>query len=118
MSGPPERPAGREAQHPDRCCRYCRHWHAPAATLLAAYDAFREGITKRPVKQPAGYCDRVLVIEGRPVSFSTTAAGFSCFNFEMIEPLQTTPDNGTIIIYEGDQILWQGREEDLPDEYR
>lgn len=118
MSGLPEHPARREAHWASQCCRYCIHWHAPAATLLAAYDAFREGIAKRPVKQPAGHCDRVLVAEDRPVSFSTTAAGFSCLNFQAIEPLQTVSEDGIVIIYEGDQILWQGREEDLPDKYR
>ncbi len=118
MNGLPELPAGRKPQRVNRCCRNCHHWHAPAATLLAAYDAFREGVTKRPVKQPTGHCDQVLLAEGRPVSFSTTAPGFSCLNFEAIEQLQTIPGDGLVTICEGDQILWQGQEEDLPDKYR
>lgn len=118
MSGLPELPAGREPQQGNQCCRYCRHWNAPPATLLAAYDAFREGITKRPVKQPAGHCDRVLVAAGRPVSFSTTAPSFVCLNFQLLASASGSTGDGMITIYEGNRIVWQGQKADLPDEYR
>lgn len=118
MSGRPERPAGREARHRDRCCRYCRHWHAPDPTLLAAFDPFREGITKRPVKQPVGHCDQVLIATGRPVSFSTTAPGFTCLNFQAFAPMSVPSGDGMVTVYEGDRIVWQGQEVDMPDRYR
>lgn len=118
MSGHKDRPAGRELQHRLRCCRHCRHWHAPAATLLAAFDAFRAGITKRPVKQPIGQCDRVLIAEGRPVSFSATAPGFTCLNFQADAAMSVPAHDGMVTVYEGERIIWQGNQEDLPDEYR
>lgn len=117
MSGLPELPAGREPQRVTRCCRYCRHWHAPVATLLAAYDAFREGVTKRPVKQPTGHCDQVLVAEGRPVSFSTTAPGFTCLNFATADTAPRSSGGGIVTVYEDEQVIWSSSAEDLPDEY-
>lgn len=103
-----------------RTCRWCRHWSPPSERQERDYDHFRLGLSRRRVKRPSGACDRVLMAPGRPLAFSATVAEFSCLNFAArpLPPRDMPRRGGFVTIYEGDRIVWQGAEEDLPEDYR
>lgn len=103
-----------------RTCRWCRHWSPPSERAGRDYDHFRLGLSRRRVKRPSGACDRVLMAPGRPLAFSATVAEFSCLNFAArpLPPLDMPRRGGFVTIFEGDRIVWQGAEEDLPETYR
>lgn len=52
------------------------------------------------------------------MSFSATAPGFTCLNFQAYAVTPITAHDGMVTVYEGDRIIWQGNQEDVPDEYR
>ena len=101
-----------------RYCKYCRHWSPPSDGEVQAYEWFQLGLSRRRVKRPAGSCDRVLMQSGKPLAFSATVDTFGCLNFSAKPRPPIPPGRGFVRIYEGDNVVWQGREEDLPDEYR
>lgn len=103
-----------------RTCRWCRHWSAPSEREQRDYEHFRLGLSRRRVKRPSGACDRVRMAPGKPLAFSATVAEFSCLNFaaKPLPPVAMPRRGGFVTIYEGDRIVWQGSEEDLPEEYR
>ena len=101
-----------------RYCKYCRHWSPPSDGEVQAYEWFQLGLSRRRVKRPAGSCDRVLMQSGKPLAFSATVDSFGCLNFSAKPRPPIPPGRGFVRIYEGDNVVWQGREEDLPDEYR
>ena len=43
---------------------------------------------------------------------------FGCLNFSAQPPQPIVRGRGFVTIYEGDRIVWQGHEEDVPDEHR
>ncbi|MDR6849970.1 MAG: hypothetical protein WCS75_00150 [Sphingomonas sp.] len=55
---------------------------------------------------------------GKPLAFSATSDTFGCLNFSAKPPPPITPGRGFVTVYEGDRIVWQGHEEDLPEEHR
>lgn len=97
-------------------CRWCRHSKPPPERDERDYEAFRNGVTRRRVKRPAGACDRVRYQADKPVAFSATVEEFSCLNFEAKSPAPRPKGGGWVTIWSGNRILWQGREEDAPDE--
>jgi len=99
-------------------CKYCRHWSPPPDWEVRAYEAFQIGVSKRRVKRSSGSCDRVLIQYGKPLSFATTTDTFGCLNFSAKPPVPIARGHGFVTVYEGDRIVWQGHEEDLPDTYR
>lgn len=99
-------------------CKYCRHWSRPSDWEVRAYEAFRLGLSRRRVKRPTGTCDRVLTQYGKPLAFSATVGTFGCVNFSAKPPTPITRGRGYITVYEGDRIVWQGHEENLPEAYR
>lgn len=103
-----------------RTCRWCRHCSPPSEREERHYNHFRLGLSRRRVKRPSGACDRVLMAPGRPLAFSATVAEFSCLNFAArpLPPLDMPRRGGFVTIFEGDRIVWQGAEEDLPEDYR
>lgn len=103
-----------------RTCRWCRHWSPPSEREERDYEHFRLGLSRRRVKRPSGACDRVLMAPGRPLTFSAAVAEFSCLNFAArpLPPPDMPRRGGFVTIYEGDRIIWQGAEENLPEEYR
>lgn len=101
-----------------RYCKYCRHWSPPPDQEVRAYEAFQLGLSRRRVRRPSGACDRVLLRPGAPLAFSATTDTFGCLNFSAKPMTPMMRGHAFVTIYEGDQILWQGREEDLPEEYR
>lgn len=101
-----------------RYCKYCRHWSPPSDWEVRAYEAFQLGLSRRRVKRPSGACDRVLMQHGKPLAFSATVDTFGCLNFSAKPPAPITRGRGFVTVYEGDRIVWQGHEEDLPDEHR
>lgn len=101
-----------------RYCKYCRHWSPPSDGEVRAYEWFQLGLSRRRVKRPAGSCDQVLMQLGKPLAFSATVDTFGCLNF-CAKPQPPIPRGRSFIrIYEGDCVIWQGHEDDLPDEYR
>ncbi|WP_145200332.1 hypothetical protein [Sphingobium sp. B2] len=100
-----------------RYCKYCRHWSPPSDHEVSAYEAFRIGISRRRVKRPSGSCDRVLMAQGKPLAFSATTDTFGCLNFLAKPPVPITRGRGFVTIYDGDRIVWQGHEEDIPEEH-
>lgn len=103
-----------------RTCRWCRHWSPPSEWEERAWEHLRLGLSRRRVKRPTGACDRVLMAPGKPLAFSATVAEFSCLNFaaKPLPPVDMPRRGGFVRIYEGDEIVWQGAEDDLPDQYR
>ncbi len=101
-----------------RYCKYCRHWKAPPDGEVRAYEFFRLGLSRRRVKRPTGTCDRVLLRQGRLLAFSATVDTFGCLNFARKPPAPVQRGRGFVAIYAGDHIVWQGSEENLPEEYR
>jgi hypothetical protein len=103
-----------------RTCRWCRHWSPPSEREERDYEYFRLGLSRRRVKRPSGACDRVLTAPGKPLAFSSTVAEFSCLNFaaKPLPPVEIPRRGGFVRIYEGDEVVWQGAEEDLPEDYR
>lgn len=101
-----------------RHCKYCRHWSPPSDWEVRAYDAFQLRLSKRRVKRPSGTCDRVLMQAGKPLAFSATVDTFGCLNFSARPSAPIVRGRGFVTIYEGDQIVWQGHEEDVPEEHR
>jgi len=99
-------------------CKYCRHWSPPTDEEVRAYEWFRLGLSRRRAKRPSGACDRVLMRSGGPLSFAATTDTFGCLNFSAKPPPLIPRGRGFVTIYEGDRIVWQGHEENLPDEYR
>lgn len=126
VSGPPSTghnggpPLDDEAGGPPvpRYCKYCRHWSPPFNAEVWAYEAYQRGTTRRRARRPSGACDRVLLRPGAPLSFSATVDTFGCLNFSAKPPAPIERGRGFVTIYQGDTIVWQGHEEDLPDEYR
>lgn len=55
---------------------------------------------------------------GVGVSFSATVDTFGCLNFSAKPPAPIERGRGFVTVYQGDTIVWQGHEEDLPDEHR
>lgn len=101
-----------------RYCRFCVHWRPPPEAEERAYEYFRLGLSRRRVRLPTGACDRVLLQPGKPLSFSATSATFGCLNFTPKPDPPTSKGQGFVTIYEGDRLVWQGREADMPAEYR
>lgn len=101
-----------------RYCKYCRHWSPPPEAETRAYEAFQLGLSRRRVKRPTGACERVLTRIGKPLAFSGTTDTFNCLNFWARPPAPSPRGIGFVTIYEGDRIVWQGDERDLPDAYR
>ncbi len=101
-----------------RYCKYCRHWSPPPDSEVSAYEFFRLGLSRRRVKRPSGSCDRVLMREGKPLAFSATTDTFGCLNFLGKPPAPIVQGRGFVTIYEGDRVVWQGHEEDVPEQYR
>lgn len=103
-----------------RQCRWCRHWSPPSKAEDRAYEYFRLGLSRRGVRRPTGACDRVLLAPDKPLAFSATVAEFSCLNFlaRPRPPADTPRRRRFVTIYEGDSVVWQGAEEDLPEPYR
>ncbi|MFA7386855.1 MAG: hypothetical protein WCZ87_04255 [Thiohalobacteraceae bacterium] len=103
-----------------RTCRWCRHWAPPPEWQERVYEQFRFGLSHRRVKRPAGSCDRVLMSPGKPLAFSATVGEFSCLNFvaKPLPPVEIPRRGGFVRIYEGEDVVWQGAEENIPDEYR
>jgi hypothetical protein len=98
-------------------CKYCRHWSPPSDAGVRAYESFRLGLSRRRVKRPSGTCDRVLMQPGKPLAFAATVDTFGCLNFSARPPPPLQRGRGFVNVYEGDRIVWQGYEEDVPDEY-
>ncbi|MAM75885.1 MAG: hypothetical protein CMO29_18985 [Tistrella sp.] len=100
-------------------CAHCQHWTAPSERDVRDYEAFQRGVTKRRVKEPSGFCHRILHSpRGRPAAGGCVGRSF-CFNFE--EDTRPKPEQdrrGFVTIYEGGRIVWQGTEDDEPAEYR
>jgi len=101
-----------------RYCKYCQHWSPPSEWDVRAYEAFQLGLSKRRVKRPSGTCDRVLMQPGKPLAFAATVDTFGCLNFLAKPPAPIMRGRGFVTIYEGDRIVWQGHEEDMPEAYR
>jgi len=126
MTGPVDPPLGHNGGPPleepvaaERgACRRCRHWRLPPEGEQRAYEHFRLGLSRRRVKRPSGACDRVIMAPGRPVSFSATAAEFSCLNFEAKPPVPIPRGGGFVTIYERGRIVWQGAQEAMPARFR
>jgi hypothetical protein len=55
---------------------------------------------------------------GKPLAFAATVDTFGCLNFSAkpLPPVQR--GRGFVTVYEGDRIVWQGHEEDVPEQYR
>ncbi|EQB31356.1 hypothetical protein M529_15075 [Sphingobium ummariense RL-3] len=60
----------------------------------------------------------MLMHYGKPLAFSATGDTFGCLNFSAQPPAPIARGRGFVTVYEGDQIVWQGHEEDLPEEHR
>lgn len=101
-----------------RYCKYCRHWSPPPDSEVSAYEFFRLGLSRRRVKRPSGSCDRVLIREGKPLAFSATTDTFGCLNFFAKPPEPIARRRGFVTLYEGDSVIWQGHEEDVPGQNR
>lgn len=101
-----------------RYCKYCRHWSAPSDREVRDYEAFRLGLSRRRVKRSSGACDRVLMQPGKPLAFSATVDTFGCLNFSAKLHEPAVGGRGFVTIYQGDRVIWQGHEEEVPDEYR
>lgn len=103
-----------------RTCRWCRYWAPPPEWEERAYEHFRLGLSRRRVKRPTGSCDRVLMSPGKTLAFSATVGEFSCLNFaaKPMPPVEIPRRGGFVRIYEGEDVVWQGAEEDIPDGYR
>jgi len=99
-------------------CRWCRHWTPPPEAEVRAFEYFRLGLSRKRVKRPAGRCGRVLLAPGRPLAFAATNAEFSCLNFDEKPRPERPSAGGFVTIHEGEQLVWSGNEEDLPDRYR
>lgn len=101
-----------------RYCKYCRNWSPPADAEVRAYEWFRLGLSRCRAKRPSGTCDRVLMQPGKPLAFAATVDTFGCLNFSAkpLPPVQR--GRGFVTVYEGDRIVWQGHEEDVPEQYR
>lgn len=85
---------------------------------MRAYEAFQLGVSKRRVKRPSGTCDRVLMQYRKPLAFAATADTFGCLNFLAKPPAPIMRGRGFVTVYGGDRIVWQGHEDDLPEEHR
>jgi hypothetical protein len=99
-------------------CRDCRHWQPPPENLERDYEAFRLGLSRRRVKRPAGFCDRVLLGHAKIPAFSATDGNFSCRNFEPAPPKQPPKGGGFVTIWRGNRILWKGPEDEIPPRFR
>ncbi|WP_230588582.1 hypothetical protein [Sphingobium yanoikuyae] len=113
---PPEPPARRPY---GASCAHCQHWAAPSERDVRDYEAFQRGVTRRRVKEPAGFCHRILHSpRGIPAAGGCVGRSF-CFNFEQdTRPKPEQDRRGFVTIYEGGRIIWQGTECDEPAEYR
>ncbi|HQS08169.1 hypothetical protein [Reyranella sp.] len=96
------------------CCRDCRHWQPPPESLERDYEFFRLGLSRRRVKKPTGFCDRVLLGNSRIPAFSGTAGDFTCRNFEPVPPRLRSRGGGFITIWVGDRVVWKGPEDEIP----
>lgn len=99
-------------------CKYCRYWSPPSEWEARTYEAYQLGLSKRRVKRPSGTCDRVLMQHGKPLAFAATLDTFGCLNFSAKPPALIARGRGFVTIHEGDRVIWQGHEEDVPDAYR
>lgn len=100
-------------------CAHCQHWAAPNERDVRDYEAFQRGVIKRRVKEPSGFCHRILHSpRGTPAAGGCVGRSF-CFNFEEdTRPKPAHDRRGFVTIYEGDRIVWQGTEGDEPAKYR
>ncbi|WP_323042983.1 hypothetical protein [Gemmobacter sp.] len=113
--GPPlDDPA---SDRPGRC-RDCRHWTPPPEGLERDYEAFRLGLSRRRIKRPTGFCDRVLLGNSKIPAFSGTAGNFSCRNFEPAPPKPAPRGRGFVTIWVGNRVVWKGPEDEIPDRFR
>jgi len=101
-----------------RYCKYCRHWSPPSDGEVQAYESFRLGLSRRRAKRPSGTCDCVLLQPGKPIAFAATVDTFGCLNFSAKPPSPVQRGRSFVTVYEGDRVVWQGHEEDVPEEYR
>lgn len=101
-------------------CRRCRHWRPPSEREESDYRAYQMGVIRRRVAEPSGACDRVMLRPGGPVAFAGTKGRSWCYNFKAKPPPtdEERRGQGFVTIYEGDRIVWQGREGEEPAEYR
>lgn len=100
-------------ERPGRC-RDCRHWTPPLESLERDYEAFRLGLSRRRIKRPTGFCDRVLLGNSKIPAFSGTTGSFACRNFEPAPPKPPPRGRGFVTIWEGDRIVWKGPEDEVP----
>lgn len=103
---------------PQGRCRDCRHWEPPPESLERDYEWFRLGLSRRRVKRPTGFCDRVLLGNSDIPAFSGTVGSFSCRNFEPAPPRPQPEGRGFVTIWQGDRIAWQGPEDEIPARFR
>ncbi len=99
-------------------CRDCIHWTPPPEGLERDYEAFRLGLSRRRVKRPTGFCDRVLLGNSRTPAFSGTEGHFSCHNFEAAPPRPQPKGGGFVTIWSGNRVVWKGPEDEMPPRFR
>ncbi|MCK9544048.1 MAG: hypothetical protein M0R03_18670 [Novosphingobium sp.] len=116
-NNPPEPPPAPTLPQSARCA-LCRHWNPPSEAEESAYRAFALGVSKRRVREPSGSCDRVMHRPGGPLSFAGTLGRSRCFNFEEKPPERPRRGAGFVTIYEGNRVVWQGREGEEPARFR
>jgi hypothetical protein len=116
-NGAPSEPP-RRLPHGPSCAR-CHHWEAPHDRDIRDHEAFQRGVSKRRVREPAGFCHRILHSpNGYPAAGGCVARSF-CFNYEDDQrPKPEQGRRGFVTIYEGGRIVWQGTEGDEPAEFR
>jgi len=99
-------------------CARCQHWNPPGEAEESAYRAFALGVSKRRVREPSGSCDRVMHRPGGPLSFAGTLGRSRCFNFAEGPPKKPRRGAAFVTIYEGNRVVWQGREGEEPARFR
>ena len=97
LEEPPAQACGR--------CKHCRHWKAPLAEEQRVYEWFRLGLSRRRVRQPAGFCDRVLWGHRKTPASSATTGEFGCQNFEPAPPPPPPRGGGFVTIWEKGRIV-------------
>ena len=100
-------------------CSRCLHWIPPTERKESDYRAWQGGYGRR-VKEPSGYCHRILHRPGGHTATGGTMGRSFCYNFE--EKPAREPEWGRgrafVTIWQGDKIVWQGREGEEPAEFR
>ena len=114
----PARPSQAHAPRPyDAACSRCLHWKPPTAREESDYRAWQGGYGRR-VKEPSGYCRRILHRPGGHTASGGTMGRNSCHNFEEKPCQEPKWGRGFVTIWQGDKIVWQGREGEEPPEFR